>query len=159
METMKSIITVLVLFLFLFLSQASSSFSQPMGKKHGPGMGGKSWRGESPCWRAFDLNPSPDQVKGLEQIQQAYLRETQLLRAEIFLKRLELREILTHPTSKAESILSKYSEMNQLQSKLEEKIIEYLIKVRSLLSQEQLKNWCPEQELPPFRRMMQGPGP
>lgn len=156
---MKSIITVLVLFLFLFLSQASSSFSQPMGKKHGPGMGGKSWRGESPCWRAFDLNPSPDQVKGLEQIQQAYLRETQLLRAEIFLKRLELREILTHPTSKAESILSKYSEMNQLQSKLEEKIIEYLIKVRSLLSQEQLKNWCPEQELPPFRRMMQGPGP
>jgi hypothetical protein len=83
------------------------------------------------------------------------MRETQLLRAEIFLKRLELREILTHPNSKAESILSKYSEMNQLQSKVEEKIIEYLIKVRSLLTQEQLKNWCPEREIPLFRRMMQ----
>ena len=155
MEMVKSIITALVFSLFLFFSQTSPTFSQPMGRKPGPGMGGKPWRGEGPCWRAFDLNPSPDQVKGLEQIQQAYLRETQVLRAEIFLKRLELREILTHPASKAESILSKYSEMNQLQSKLEEKIIEYLIKVRSLLSQEQLKNWCPEQELPLFRRMMQ----
>ncbi len=118
-------------------------------------MWGRPWRGESPCWRALDLSPSRDQVRGLEQAQQAYLRETQLLRAEIFLKRLELKEILTDPISKGESILSKYAEMNQLQSKLEEKMIEYLIKVKGLLTPEQLRNWCPEQEFPLFRRMMQ----
>ncbi len=40
-----------------------------------------------------------------------------------------------------------------------EKAVEYLIKVRNLLTQEQLKNWCPEQEFPSFPRMMHGPGP
>jgi Spy/CpxP family protein refolding chaperone len=151
---MKLLITALAFSLFLSISHALPSFSQHMGKRPGPGMGGRPWRGETPCWGALDLTSSPDQLKGLEQIHQAYLRETQLLRAEIFLKRLELREVLTSPTSKGESILSKYSEMNQLQSKLEEKSIEYLIKVRSLLTPEQLKDWCPERELPPFRRMM-----
>ncbi len=149
----KSILTTLFS-LLLFISFGLPTFSQPM-RKSSPGMWGRPWRGESPCWRALDLGPSRDQAMGLEQAQQAYLRETQLLRAEIFLKRLELKEILTNPASKGESILSKYSEMNQLQSKLEEKMIEYLIKVRSLLTPEQLKNWCPEQEFPLFRRMMQ----
>ena len=151
---MKSILTTIVS-LLLFISFVPLTFSQPMGKKSPPGMWGRPWRGEGPCWRALDLAPSRDQTRGLEQAQQTYLRETQLLRAEIFLKRLELREIFTDPASKGESILSKYSEMNQLQSKLEEKMIEYLMKVRNLLTPEQLKNWCPEQEFPLFRRMMQ----
>ena len=151
---MKSIIAVLIFSLSLFLFPTSPSLSQPMGRKPAPGMGGKPWRGEAPCWRALDLHPSPDQVKGLHQIHQTYFRETQLLRAEILLKRLELRELFSSPVAKAEMILSTFSEMNQLQSKLEEKMIEYLIKVRNLLTQEQLKSWCPEQEFPLFRRMM-----
>ncbi len=149
----KSVLTTLF-FLLLFIFLGLPTFSQPM-KKSPPGMWGRPWRGESPCWRALDLSPSRDQVRELQQAQQAYLRETRLLRAEIFLKRLELKETLTDPASKGDAILSKYSEMNQLQSKLEEKMIEYLIKVRSLLTPEQLKNWCPEQEFPLFRRMMQ----
>jgi hypothetical protein len=72
---------------------------------------------------------------------------------------LELREFLTNPNIRIESIRSKYLEINEIQSKLEEKTIEYVIKVRNLLTQEQLKNWCPEQEFPLFQRMMHGPGP
>ena len=121
-------------------------------------MGMRPWRDEPPCWRAIDLNPSSEQVKRLDLIHQTYLRETQLLRAELLLKRLELREFLTNPNTKVDSIRSKYSEITELQSRLEEKTLENLIKVRSLLTQEQLRNWCPEQEFPPLRRMMQGPG-
>ena len=150
--------TVLILF-FLFLLQIPHSSAQPPGLKHGPGIGMRQWRGEDQCWKASDLNLSADQVKGLEAIQQNYQRETQLLRADLFLKRLELREFLTSPTTKIESIRSKYSEINELRSRLEEKIIEYLIKVRNLLTQEQLKIWCPEQEFPLFRGTMHGPGP
>jgi len=124
-----------------------------------PGIGGKQWRGDGPCWRASDLNLSLDQVKRLELIQQAFFRETQLLRAELFVKRFELRDFLTNPNIKIESIRSKYLEINEFQSILEEKTIEYLIKVRNLLTQEQLKTWCPEHEFPPFRKMMPGPGP
>ena len=141
------------IFCFLFIFATSPSFSQP------PGMGMRKWRGEGPCWRASDLDLSQDQRKNLELIQQAYFREAQLLRAQLFTRRLELRELLTSPTMKMESIRAKNSEINDLQSKQEERSLEYLIKVRNLLTPDQLQQWCPEQEFPPFRQMMYGTGP
>jgi Spy/CpxP family protein refolding chaperone len=127
--------------------------------RHGPGMGMRPWKGEGPCWSASELNLSQEQRKGLDLNQQTYLREAQLIRAQLFTKRLELREFLTNPTIKIESIRMKHLEIVDLRSKQEEKAIEYLIKVRNLLTLEQLQNWCPEQEFPSFRQMMYGPSP
>jgi len=143
----------ILIFCFLILFATTSSFSQPSGK------GMKKWRGEVPCWRASELNPSQEQKKSLDLIQQTYFQEVQLFRLQLFTKNIELRELLTNPTTKIESIREKYSEIIELQSKQEEKAIEYLIKVRILLTMEQLQNWCPEQEFPAFRQMMHGTGP
>ena len=118
------------------------------------GMGMRKWRGEGPCRRASDLNLSQEQMKSLELIQQTYFREAQLLRAQLFTRRLELRELLVNPSIKIESIRIKNTEIIELQSKQEEKSIEYLMKVRNLLTTEQLQKWCPEQEFPDFRQMM-----
>ena len=142
-----------LIFCFLILFAATSSFSQPSGK------GMKKWRGEGPCWGASELNLSQEQRKSLDLIQQTYFRESQFIRAQLFTKRLELREFLINPTIKIESIRVKYFEITELQSKQEEKAIEYLIKVRNLLTLEQLQNWCPEQEFSAFRQMMYGTGP
>jgi hypothetical protein len=98
-------------------------------------------------------------MRGLDLIQQTYFQEVRLLRAQLFLKRLELREFLTNPTVKIESVRAKYWETIELKSKLEEKAIEYLIKLRNLLTQEQLKRWCPEKEFSLLREMMHGVGP
>jgi hypothetical protein len=144
------------LFLFLFISP---SFSQPSEKGHGPGMGRMHRRGETPCLRASDLNLSPDQMKELELIQQSFYRESHPIRTELFSKYFELKEFLTNPIIRIESIHAKNAEIILLQSKLEERAILYLIKVRALLTQEQLKIWCPEQEFPHSRRMMPGPAP
>jgi Spy/CpxP family protein refolding chaperone len=144
---------------FLLILISSPAFSQPSGMRMGPGMGIRHWRGENRCCTASELNLSSDQAKELDLIQQVYFRETQLLRAQLFSKRLELREILTNPTTKIESIRSKYSEINEIQSRFEEKTIEYLIKVRNLLTPDQLKSWNPEEEFPLFRRMIHGPDP
>lgn len=144
---------------FLSILATSPSFSQPPGMKPGEEMRGRPWRGDRPCRRASDLDLTLDQAKRLDLIYQAYFQETQLPRTELFAKRLELREFLTNPNIRIESIRSKYLEINDIQSKLEEKTIEYVIKVRNLLTQEQLNNWCPEQEFPLFQRMMHGPGP
>lgn len=119
----------------------------------------KKWRGEGPCWRASELNLSQEQRKSLDLFQQTYFREAQLTRAQLFTKRLELRELLTNPTARTESIRVKSLEIIELQSKQEERAIEYLIKVRNLLTPEQLQNWCPEQEFPFFRQMMYGTDP
>jgi Spy/CpxP family protein refolding chaperone len=142
-----------LIFCFLFILTVSPAFSQPSGK------GMKKWRGEGPCWRASELNLSQEQRKELDLIQQTYFREAQLLRLQLFTKRLELRELLTNPTARTESIRGKYLEIIELQSKQEEKVVEYLIKVRNLLTPEQLQNWCPEQEFPAFRQMMYGTDP
>jgi Spy/CpxP family protein refolding chaperone len=145
-------IRVLIFCLFIIL-MATSSFSQP------PGMGMRRWRGESPCWRASDLDLSPEQRKSLELIQQAFFREAQLLRAQLFTRRLELRELFVTPTIKIELIRAKNSEIIELEAKQEERSAEYLIKVRNLLTPEQLQRWCPEQEFPAFRHMRYGAGP
>ncbi len=145
----------LILTLFLFAFMTSSAFSQP-------GMGMRRWRGEGQCSKASELNPSQEQRKSLDLLQQTYFREAQLLRLEIFTKNLELRELLTNPSVRVETIRGKSLEITELQSKQEEKAVEYLIKVRNLLSPEQLKTWCPEQEFPYFRQMAPGrrpPGP
>ena len=144
---------------FLFILSTSSAFSQPPGMRIDPGIRLKPWRGDTRCWRASDFNLSSDQMKGLILIQQAYLRDTLPLRTELFSKHLELRELLTNSAIKMEAIRSKHGEITELMSKLEEKAIDYLIKVRNLLTQDQLKNWCPDQEFPIFRRSMPGPGP
>ncbi len=131
----------------------TSSFSQP------PGMGMRKWREESPCSRASDFDLSSEQRKSLDLIQQTYYREFQLLRLQVFTKRLELRELLTNSAASTESIRAKSSEIVELQSKQQEKAAEYIIKVRNLLTPEQLQRWCPEQEFPAFRHMRYGAGP
>lgn len=123
---------------------------------HAQSMGMRPWRKDGRCGRALELNPSPEQARGIDLLQQTYLRETQLLRAQLIAKRLEFREQLTDPTIRIESIRMKYIEVVEIQSKMEEKAIEYLMKVRNLLTQEQLKYWCPEQEFPVFQRMIPG---
>jgi hypothetical protein len=140
-----------------FLLVPSLSFSQPPERRHGPGMMHR--RGGPQCLRASDLNLSLDQMKELELIQQSFYREAQPIRTELLSKYLELKEFLTDPIIKIESIHAKNAEIILLQSKLEERTIHYLLKVRTLLTQEQLGIWCPEQEFPHSRRMMPGPGP
>jgi Spy/CpxP family protein refolding chaperone len=143
----------LLIVCFLFIVAVSPSFPQP------PGMGMKKWRGENPCWGASELNLSQEQRKSFDQIQLVYFREAQTLRLQLLTKNFELRELLINPTTTTESIRVKYLEILELQSKQEEKAIEYLIKVRNLLTPEQLKNWCPEQEFPSFRHRMHGMDP
>ena len=121
-------------------------------------MGMRKWRGEGPCWRASDLDLSQEQRKSLEMIQQVVFREVQFLRAQLFTKRLELRELLVSPATKIESIRAKSLEIIELQSRHEEKAVDYLTKVKNLLAPEQLQKWCPEQEFPAFRQMMNGSG-
>lgn len=148
---MKLKIQLLTFFLLLAL-MTSSAFSQP-------GMGMRRWSGEGQCSRASELNLSLEQRKTLDLLQQTYFREAQLLRLEIFTKNLELRELLINPSARVEAIRGKTSEIAELRSKREEKAVEYLIKVRNLLSPEQLKTWCPEQEFPYFRQTMPGRRP
>jgi len=144
---------------FLLVLFSSRAFSQPSGMTMGPGTGMRHWAEENQGYRAWELNLSSVQAKELDLIQQVYFRETQILRAQLLSKRLELWEFLRNPATRIESIRSKYSEINEIESRFEGKAIEYLLKVRSLLTSEQLRSWNPHEEFSLFRRMMRGVEP
>jgi Spy/CpxP family protein refolding chaperone len=143
----------------LMIFTAIQAFAQAPEMKPGHGMRMRHGRGEQRCWTAAELNLSPEQAKTLDLLGQAYFQEAKRYRIELFSKRLEIREYLTNPSVKTEVIQAKNGEIIELQSKMEDKTIEYLLKVRNLLTQEQLKVWCPEQEFPMLQRMMERPFP
>ncbi len=155
---MKNKLQIIIYGLIMTL-MTSPSFPQSSHRGAFQETGMKRGRGESLCWRVQDLDLSIEQRKGLSLIQQNYLQETQLIQKELFTKFLELRELLVNPTVKTESLRGKYIEINELRSKQEEKAIDYLIKVRNLLTPEQLLLWCPEKEFPTFLQMRHGFGP
>lgn len=144
------------LFLFIFVFPPFIAFSQPSSMKPPTRM--EQWWKETQCLRASDINLSQDQIKGLDMIQEAYFQEIRFLRIQLFSKRVELQDLLTNPTLKSEAIRTKYREMNELQLKFDEQTMEYLLKLRNLLTEEQLKTWCPEKEFSFFREMVHGPG-
>lgn len=146
---MKFKLTISLLLLIFLLPVAS--YSQPGGMRQG--------RKDPRCLRALELDLSSEQAKSLDLLQQTFRRETQLLRAQLLTKRIELRELLTNPASNTESIRTKYLEAVEIQTRMEEKAFEYLVKIRALLTREQLKSWCPEQEFPFFHRLMPGHSP
>ena len=143
----------------LVICLAAPAYAQPPGMKPGHGMGRRPGRGEQQCWTASELNLSPEQARTLDLLGQTYFQEAKRYRIELFSKRLEIKEYLTNPAVKAEVIQAKNGEIIELQSKMEEKTVEYLLKVRTLLTPEQLKIWCPEQESPMLHRMMERPFP
>ncbi len=153
---MAKIRVIMAVFSLVLLLPIVSSFSQTPGTKPTLGMGARLWRGENRCWKASDLNLSTDQARGLTLMNQAYLSDTRPLRTELFSRRMELREFLTNPTVRLDVIQHTTSEIIALSSKIEEREIEYLVKVRSLLTQDQVKSWCPEQEFQ-FLRGMERP--
>ncbi|MCX8116795.1 MAG: periplasmic heavy metal sensor [Desulfobacterota bacterium] len=119
----------------------------------------RPWRKEGRCLRASELNLTSEQIKGLQHLQQSYLQETQTLRAQLIAKRIELRELLTNSSSRMEIIRMKYMELAEAQIRMEEKTIDYLIKIRHLLTPEQLLLWCPEEEFPMPHKTMPGHRP
>ncbi len=143
--------TILLLLFLVHPFFVGSAFSQNSGTRFPPGME----RREERCWRASELNLTPEQRRGLLQLQQIYFREARLLRDQLFSKQIELREFLTDKSANPEAVRLKHSEISRLQSRFEEKAIEYLIHVKEILTEEQLKSWCPEQESPFFGRMGQ----
>lgn len=133
------------------------SLAEAQGGRYGPGWGMKNWKGSNPCWSTSELTLATEQARSIDLLRQSSLRDMASLRAQIFAKRLVLRELLTNPAVKTEVIRSTQSEIVDIETRLSEKGFDYLVKVRALLTPEQLRLWCPEKEFPFFNGMMQRP--
>ncbi len=103
------------------------------------GMGGR--HGHPPRWLPEDLRLTAEQMEKLKSIEGSYLNDIAPLRNDLLNKRYELRRLFLDPTSKAEDIRAKQEEAFVLETQIQEKVIDYQLKVREVLTPEQFKVW------------------
>lgn len=129
---MRKIIFIFAGFLVLFL--ASSGFAQrsePYGRRNFP-------VSDSPCWTKPYLEATPEQLRGLENLQQSFYQEILALRNQQITMRYELRALLDHPKPDAKMILEKQNQFSGIQKKMDEISIQYFLKARALFTPDQL---------------------
>lgn len=106
------------------------------------------------------LNLNPEQRTRLQELREAYLRDTLVWRNELIIKRLDLRDLMRNPQAETSQILAKQREISQLEAKIQERTILYQLEIRKVLTAEQQKLLPSEffQQLPPGPRMRQWRG-
>ena len=100
---------------------------------------------------ASQLNLTPEQSAKLQDLREAFLRDTLTWRNELLIKRFDLRDLLRNPDSEPQTILNKQREISDLESKIQERGILLQIELRKVLTPEQIKL------LPPHAGGMYGP--
>ena len=127
---------LIILSICLFILWVPFVWAQWPGER---GMG--SGQGHPPCWRPDDLRLTAEQMEKLKSFQGSYLNDLSPLRNDLLNKRYELRRLILDPTSKAEDIRAKQEEAFVLETQIQEKVIDYQLKVREILTPEQFKVW------------------
>jgi Spy/CpxP family protein refolding chaperone len=122
--------------------------------QRGMGMG----HGHPPGWVPEDLRLTGEQMEKLKSIEGSYLNDITPLRNDLLNKRYELRRLFLDPTSKADDIRARQGEAFVLETHIQEKVIDYQLKVREVLTAEQFKVWISRYRMGPGSMMGHGHG-
>ena len=85
------------------------------------------------------LNLSPEQKAKFQELRRRFTKDTAQLRGELVTKRLELRSLWTDPKADSQAILAKEREFRDIKNRMKDKIIQYKLEARSLLTPEQIE--------------------
>ncbi len=127
---------VIILFISLLILRVPIAGAQWPAQR---GMGGR--HGDAPWCLPDDLQLTEEQMEKLKSIEGSYLNDITPLRNDFLNKRYELRRLIADPTSKADDIRTKQEEALALETQIQEKVIDYQLKVREILTPEQFKLW------------------
>lgn len=133
---MKKMHVGMLVVLFLALTATVYAF--------GPGQG---LTGYGPCLSGggpgygpgSNLNLSKEQTDKMWQLKERQRNETSAMRYELFQKKNELRSLYTNPGADDAAILAKQKEVNALRTKLQDKMVQFKLDQRKILTPEQLK--------------------
>jgi len=127
---------------FIILSMSLLVLAVPFAWAQWPVQRGKGGEhGRPPCWQPGDLHMTAEQTEKLKSIQGSYLNEITALRNDLLNKRYELNKLMSNPTSKASDIKAKQEGVFALETQIQEKVIDYQLKVREILTPQQFKRW------------------
>jgi Spy/CpxP family protein refolding chaperone len=137
------ILSLLALFI-IRISSAQEAFPK-MGR---PGLRTES---QEMCLESLLPSLTKDQVKTIESLRRTYMAEAMPIRMELLALRIELRYLLSDPIVQPRVLFDQQGKISALQVKLEELSLSYVVKIRSVLTKEQLKRlpqgWASEMGL------------
>ncbi|MEW6443493.1 MAG: periplasmic heavy metal sensor [bacterium] len=107
-----------------------------VGPGQGPGPGPRGW-----CMKG--LNLTQEQVNKMQSLRLEFSKQTADLDSQIHKKRLDLATLLRDPQAKEDAIGAAQKELNRMMAQRDEKADAYLLKARSLLTAEQIRNLPP----------------
>jgi len=105
-----------------------------------------------------DLHLTKKQIEQMESTQDHYLRDMTALRNELLSKRYELRRLLSNSKSKASEIRSEQQEVFALESRIQERVLDYQLQVREILTPQQFELWVSTYGMPSRHGIHHGPG-
>ena len=149
---MKSTLVVIGL-VALMVAGVTYAFAQ--GRASGPGYGpgyspgprdgecpgygaGPGKAGFGPGMRQKGLDLTDDQKTRFQELRQKFNDETAALRKDMFTKRQELHALWTDSTAKDEAIMAKDREMTQLRDQMRDKMLQFKLEARTILTPDQL---------------------
>ncbi len=157
MKAKKIILLVLIIAIaFLFLSVSSFAHARTKGGYTGkPGMPPSSFNQEYFSfgkhfafpereirpWGMADLNLSQEQMAKIYQIRLEFQKTSLELKKDMAMKRLEIRELMMKDPVDMEKIRAKWEEIAQIQVELRMKAMEYQLKIKEVLTPEQLEKY------------------
>ncbi len=104
------------------------------------------------------LHLTEKQIEQMESTQDHYLRDMTVLRNKLLSKRYELRRLLSNSQSKASEIRSKQQEVFALESRIQERVLDYQLQVRDILTPQQFELWVSRHGMPSHHGIHHGPG-
>lgn len=99
------------------------------GGHQGPGWHRGGWGTGGP---GYGYNLSDDEIKDLEKERQAFFNDTESIRQDLYAKDLELRSELAKETPDAKKAARLQAELSKLESQLDQKRVDHMIKMRNL---------------------------
>jgi len=105
-----------------------------------------------PCWLPEDLHLTDTQMEIITSIQRRYLGEIRTLRGDLLNQRHDLKRLLSDPTSEAADIRARHNGVLAVETRIQEKILDYQLEVREVLTSEQFTLWVSKQRKPPRPR-------
>jgi len=121
--------------------------AQARGPKARQGGGPPPWQNKCVPLEALELSQA--QRSALERVNAEYSFQVARMREDLLARRWEVEALLRDAEAKEESIRKKVQEMVLAHNQLQEKMVEYQLRLRAILSPEQLNRWC----------TLMGPGP
>ncbi|HSR11468.1 MAG TPA: hypothetical protein VLS90_08465, partial [Thermodesulfobacteriota bacterium] len=85
------------------------------------------------------LNLSEDQIAKIQELREAYLKDTLESRNEVMVKRFQQRDLLRDPQSNPNEIMAMQRDISNLESRIQERALVFQLEVRKILTPAQVQ--------------------